>query len=142
MERLPKISRDSAYKKRGGTAKWIILSCGICKEDLSLYQKDGQGNLYRLYLDRLTSTSGERPFKYLGRVAVGNLECFACEETIAVPMIYQKDERPRVALRLVGAGVNQNNLSGKNIAQIPELDITQTMGSIISKTTTEENHYD
>lgn len=131
MDKLPKINRDSSYKRRGGTAQWILLSCGVCKENLALYQKDGPGKLFRLYLDRLTSTSGERPFSNLGKTAINALTCNGCQETIGIPMTYEKDDFPRTALRLTGAGINKTILSPRNLPNVPDIDITQTMRSII-----------
>ncbi len=132
MERLPKFSRDNAYKKRGGTARWLLLGCGACKEDFALYQKDGQGNLYRLYLDRLASTTGERPFRDLGKSAISALRCASCDELIATPMTYENDRHPRTALRLVDVGVYQKNLHNQaSIRSTPELNIKETMASIV-----------
>lgn len=133
MSKLPKFSRDSSYKRRGGTAKWLLLSCGACKEDFSLYQKDGPGNLHRLYLDRLFDTEGNRPFRDLGKAAISGLVCVECKELIASPMVYEKDDRPRVALRLVGVGIDQSQI--KNTAELAglTLDLHKTMQSVIEK---------
>lgn len=134
MDKLPKFDRDSSYKHRGGSAKWLLLKCGVCKEELSLYQKDGPGNLLRLYLDRLTSTDGERPFKQVEIDRMQPLSCLACESVIGVPMVYEKDANPRPAIRLINSGVDKTLITTKNMAQITSIDPAVTMNAMIKDT--------
>ena len=112
--KLPKIEKDLAYRKRGGTAQWLLLLCGTCKKEITLYQKDGPGQLLRLYLDRITGSQGERPFKNINYEQIKNLSCLACNSVIATPMIYGKDDRPRTALRLINNGVEKVQLNYKD----------------------------
>jgi hypothetical protein len=107
----------------------------VCKNDFALYQKDGPGKIFRLYLDRLADTDGGRPFKNLGKTAISQLECVTCEATIASPMVYEKDDHPRTALRLVEAGVNQSVVARNTIDTIPDINLLDTMRSIIKEQT-------
>jgi len=130
--RLPKFERDSAYKKRGGTAEWLLLKCGVCRTEQMFYQKDGQGSLFRLYLDRITSSDGLRPFSRTNIDNIRALNCFSCEAIIGAPMIYQKDEHPRVAIRLVDSGVIKQVIhNSQEWESIGPLDVRVTLSSMI-----------
>ncbi len=130
--RLPKFERDSAYKKRGGTAGWLLLKCGVCRIEQMFYQKDGQGNLFRLYLDRITSSDGQRPLSNLNIDNIRALNCLSCEKIIGVPMVYKKDERPRVAIRLVESGVIKQIIHNwQEWESINPIDVTVTLKSMI-----------
>ena len=47
------LKNDIYRKARGGYARLLNISCRKCKQLLFVYQKDGPGNLRRLYLDRI-----------------------------------------------------------------------------------------
>lgn len=111
MNKLPKIIKDSSYKRRGGSAKWLLITCSHCNSNLCIYQKDGPGNLYRLYADRIHSTDGNRPF--LNATKANALKCSSCKSVIAVPMIYKKDLYPRLAFRLLDISINKQVLDKK-----------------------------
>lgn len=100
-----KFSNDQFKARRGGTSKWLMVSCRECQNDLFIYQKDGTGQLLRLYLDRIySSPEGERPFKNITYQALGNLACNNCESLIGVPMIYEKHGEDRLAERIIPPG--------------------------------------
>lgn len=44
---------DSYRKSRGGRSEMITIFCANCNSEVLLYQKDGIGNLFRCYLDRI-----------------------------------------------------------------------------------------
>ena len=92
-----KIKSDKFKKSRGGYSRWLLLSCENCKVPLLVYQKDGQGILKRLYLDRIVAP------KMQGNQ---NLVCKKCKTVIGTPMVYKKEKR--AAYRLyVGAIVKK-----------------------------------
>lgn len=128
--KLPKFERDTSYRRRGGSAQWLLLLCGVCKEEITLYQKDGPGKLLRLYLDRVANTDGERPYKNLPYKEIGALTCNACSSVIGVPMLYAKDEKPRTAIRLINAGVDQTKINQTSFGALPNIDPLITMRSI------------
>jgi len=79
--RLPKFVRDTAFKKRGGTAKWLVLKCGV-----------------------------------------GRIEQMFC----------QKDEHPRLAIRLVESGVIKQVIHNRQEWEsIIPLDVRVTLNSMI-----------
>jgi hypothetical protein len=130
--KLPKFEKDSSYRSRGGSAQWLLLLCGVCKEPLAFYQKDGPGKLHRLYLDRLADSKNNRPLKSFELDKIQKLNCFVCDSVIGVPMLYEKDVVDRPAVRLVDAGIDKVRLV--NMQQwdsFGNIDITQTLGSMI-----------
>lgn len=52
-----KIINDKYKKKRGGYSRILEISCEKCGTFICFYQKDGPGNLRRMYLDRIFQPS-------------------------------------------------------------------------------------
>lgn len=87
--------KDSYRKARGGNAEMLTIYCSSCNTPVLYYQKDGQGNLFRCYLDRIfypdeiasigdtVSSTNDMP----------PLKCSKCDTLIGTPMIYQKERR-------------------------------------------------
>ena len=48
-----KFKKDEYKNARGTHSRVVNLYCRKCKNLLAIYQKDGPGNLRRLYLDRI-----------------------------------------------------------------------------------------
>ncbi|MFA6193797.1 MAG: hypothetical protein WC726_02980 [Parcubacteria group bacterium] len=48
-----KLKSDKFRKTRGGYARLLKISCEKCGSSICLYQKDGPGNLRRMYIDRI-----------------------------------------------------------------------------------------
>ncbi len=111
--KIPKFKIDSSYKRRGGTAYWYIIKCKHCGRILCLYQKDGKGNLYRLYADRIVDGDGRRPLSELNTNFHGSLACPSCGIVFAVSMIYEKDIYQRLAFRLIPPGISRTMLKDK-----------------------------
>ena len=92
--------KDKYAKARGGTSQFYYLFCTTCGEYLTLYQKDGSGNLLRLYLDRifepehLASLQGKK-----SKSEIPSLLCQKCKTPIGFPMVYARENR--LAFRLV-----------------------------------------
>lgn len=110
MNQKFKFKRDKYMSARGGTSAFYDIYCIRCRHWLLLYQKDGQGNLFRLYLDRIHAPenlaslyhSFGSSMKFIG------LTCAHCNASIGVPMIYKSENRP--AFRLVhGSIVKKKN---------------------------------
>lgn len=97
---------------RGGTSAFYNIYCSHCRRWLLLYQKDGAGNLFRLYLDRIhapdltvfTRTGSSKSLK------PGGLSCGHCGASIGVPMIYKPENRP--AFRLVPGSIVKKKSDG------------------------------
>lgn len=74
----------------------LAINCASCEELLLVYQKDGLGPLKRCYVDRVAwQAEGEDGKKDLSH---NPLQCPTCKETVGVPMIYKKEDRPAVRM--------------------------------------------
>lgn len=100
-----KLKRDGYMSVRGGTSAFFNIYCAHCRRWLLLYQKDGTGNLLRLYLDRIhaleTLTESMRS---------KGLTCGHCNASIGVPMIYKPENRP--AFRLIPGTIVKKKSNG------------------------------
>lgn len=51
---MKSIFKSDSYKRaRGGRSRLLEITCEKCGERICLYQKDGPGNLRRMYIDRI-----------------------------------------------------------------------------------------
>lgn len=103
-----KIRRDRFYRKRGATAQILVITCSRCGEYICNYQKDGNGNLHRLYLDRILHNSSQFCFtddsNYYDIKQLKNMIC-RCSHLLAVPMLYKKEQRP--AYRIIKGSIHK-----------------------------------
>jgi ribosomal protein S27E len=85
--------RDLYQEARGGHSRLINIYCRKCKQLIAVYQKDGSGNLRRMYLDRIYSPLSltNLQCKPLGRISI--LNCSKCKEILGTPTMYQKENR-------------------------------------------------
>lgn len=84
------IFKNDKYKKaRGGYSRLLKISCQICSEHICSYQKDGPGNLRRMYIDRISYAKVSTLKKDLS-CPKGHL--------IGVKIIYDKEKRPAFRL--------------------------------------------
>lgn len=83
------IKKDKYKKARGGYSRLLQISCQKCGKQVCQYQKDGSGNLRRMYIDRISAN----------RVPVSgkNFNCPA-GHLLGVKIIYEKEKR--LAFRL------------------------------------------
>ena len=51
-----KIQKNKECKKVKGS-HLLLVSCGHCKEELAVYQKQGRGNLLNMYVERIVESS-------------------------------------------------------------------------------------
>ena len=82
-----KIKKDSYLKSRDNNVKFLYISCGKCNEPVIIYQKDGIGNLYRFYYDRIVWPPN------LTETHTKLLICPRCKQIIANHMIYEQENR-------------------------------------------------
>jgi len=96
-----KIKRDKYFRKRGGTAKIVKVSCMKCGRILFVYQKDGPGWLKRCYLNRIIEPEKYANLQYDSKIKdlkdLGNLIC-ECGAVIGSPM---KHKDGRLAFYLI-----------------------------------------
>ena len=84
------IFKNDKYKKvRGGYSRMLKISCQKCGEDICFYQKDGPGNLRRMYIDRIVNP----------KVSTSKKD-FSCSKghLLGVKIIYEKEKRPAFRL--------------------------------------------
>ena len=93
-----KPKKDKFKSARGGYSRFLQISCRQCQTKLLIYQKDGPGNLRRLYLDRIFSPSELSELQNLGLNEVPDLVCGCCKQVLAVPYLYPKEKRPAFKL--------------------------------------------
>ncbi len=103
-----KVIKDQYYRSRGSTASFIKIVCAKCKNPICDYQKDGNGNLHRLYVDRIVNSPFvvKEPIADIGKIP--NLKC-SCSAIIAVPMVYKREGR--LAFRLIHGSINKIKIS-------------------------------
>jgi ribosomal protein S27E len=95
------IKNDRYAKSRGGHSRLLDIICVKCDERVVLYQKDGQGGLVRLYLNRIFEPAeiAKLQFEDHSKSTLPDLKCQKCKTLIATPMLYEQDGR--LALRLI-----------------------------------------
>ncbi|MES2225286.1 MAG: hypothetical protein V4480_00565 [Patescibacteria group bacterium] len=84
-----KLKNDKYKKARGGYSRLLRISCRKCSSVICSYQKDGAGNLRRMYVDRINEPS----------VAISKKE-LSCPKghTLGVKVVYEKEKRPAFRL--------------------------------------------
>ncbi len=80
-----RLKNDQYRRKRGGNSRLLRISCEKCGSAICFYQKDGPGNLRRMYIDRISDPSVSLTGKSL-----------ACSKghVLGVKIIYEKEKRP------------------------------------------------
>jgi hypothetical protein len=84
-----KFKNDKYKKARGGYSRFLEIACQTCGSAICLYQKDGPGNLRRMYIDRI--------FEPKISIAGKNLTC-SKHHLLGVKIIYKKEKRPAFRL--------------------------------------------
>lgn len=95
------LKKDKYVNARGGNSHFIDLFCSKCNQHFALYQKDGQGRLLRMYLDRIFAPQELSLLhsKITTKSGIPNLKCQKCGALIGTPMIYEAEKR--LAFRLI-----------------------------------------
>jgi ribosomal protein S27E len=104
MKKLPFTFKKDQYRNaRGGYSRFLNLFCESCGSHVALYQKDGPGELRRMYVDRIfvpEVSKNERA-----------LICKSCGKILGTFYTYEKEKRPAIRLyqgsiiKKVGRGV-------------------------------------
>lgn len=116
------VKNDKFRRTRGGPSNFLNLFCASCQSWLLLYQKDGSGQLLRLYLDRIhapdnLSTLHEQ-YTAADVYKVPTLKCASCGAIIAHPMVYELENR--LAYRLIPGRISKQSSNGT----IPQVSST------------------
>ncbi|MDR3125501.1 MAG: hypothetical protein LBU20_00270 [Candidatus Nomurabacteria bacterium] len=104
--------RDKYLSARGGSAQFYLIRCAKCREIVALYQKDGQGRLFRLYLDRIVEPKSllDKISTVRDKKSMPNLVCESCQALIGIPMVYERENR--LAFRLVHGSIVREKSRG------------------------------
>ena len=97
-----KFKNDKFRKNRAGYTRLLKIKCEKCSTPICDYQKDGPGNLRRLYIDRVIDPAVSISRKDLS-CAKGHL--------LGVKIIYEKEGRP--AYRLIVNSVTKQIAKNK-----------------------------
>ena len=89
MAKKVDFKRDKYKKVRGGYSRFLQISCQECGSLVCVYQKDGPGNLRRMYLDRINNPTVS--------ITKKDLSC-PKNHFLGVKIIYQKEKRPAFRL--------------------------------------------
>lgn len=98
------LKKDAYRKNRGGYSRFLNIFCHSCKTHLLLYQKDGPGELKRMYLDRIMAPK-ILPSKN------DEFICPSCKKIIGTFYTYEKEKRRAIRLyqgsifKKIGTGV-------------------------------------
>lgn len=85
--------KDKYKSARGGHSRLLNVCCRKCESVVAVYQKDGPGNLRRLYLDRIFEPAEMADLQVLNIKDVPFLKCAKCGEMLGTPYIYPKEKR-------------------------------------------------
>jgi len=85
--------KDNYWAARGKYSRCLNVYCRKCNSLILTYQKDGSGNLRRLYLDRIFSPKRLVNLYEKKLSAIPDLKCTKCKEIMGIPYIYQKEKR-------------------------------------------------
>ncbi len=88
-----KLKKDKYKTARGKYSRLLNLSCRICGNFVLIYQKDGPGNIRRLYFDRIFHPQNMVNLESKSLSSVNILKCQNCKEEIGTPYLYKKEKR-------------------------------------------------
>lgn len=97
------IKNDRYQKTRGGNSRILDVTCEHCGHHVCFYQKDGPGNLRRMYTDRMIDLQIDDKI----------LSCGNCRRELGVRIIWQKENRP--AYRLFVESVKKKRASKESV---------------------------
>ena len=98
----PHLKSDQYRKTRGGYSRFLSVNCDHCGHKVLVYQKDGPGELRRLYMDRIFSPEKMIDLENKPLKKVSDLTCPNCRRILGIPYIYEKEKRKAFRL-FVGA---------------------------------------
>jgi hypothetical protein len=84
-----KFKNDKFRKIRGGYTRLLKITCEKCGSLICLYQKDGSGNLRRMYIDRIIEPAVS--------ISRKDLSCLK-DHLLGAKIIYEKEKRPAFRL--------------------------------------------
>lgn len=106
------LRKDKYASTHGGNSHFLDLFCSKCNQHLALYQKDGHGQLLRIYLDRIFAPQKLALLhsKTSNKDEIPNLKCPKCGVIIGTPMVYETEKR--LAFRLIHGSFKKKKSDG------------------------------
>lgn len=105
MEKSHFVLKQDIYREnRGGYAHFLNIFCESCGAQVALYQKDGPGELRRMYMDRILAP-------HVAYSPKADFACYVCKKVLGTFYLYEKEKRETVRLyqgsviKKVGIGV-------------------------------------
>ncbi len=92
-----KLKNDQYRRVRDGKTKQLVIQYSSCSDVICEYQKDGHGQLLRMYLDRILNPTVD--------VTGASLKC-SHGHILGVKMVYAKEDRP--AFRLIPGSIKKS----------------------------------
>lgn len=93
---------DQYRKVRGSYARFLNVLCEHCGAKVLVYQKDGPGELRRLYVDRIFAPDKLVKLQNKPLKQIPELICPKCRRVLGTPYLYEKEKRKAFRL-FVGA---------------------------------------
>lgn len=93
MSKIDIFKRDKYKSARGGHSRLLNLHCRKCDTVFAEYQKDGPGNLRRLYMDRIMAPQNIVGLQNKNIKDISPIKCPKCGFIVGVPYIYKKEKR-------------------------------------------------
>ena len=85
--------KDKYKSNRGGHSRLLNVCCRKCENVVAVYQKDGPGNLRRMYMDRILAPAELVDLQTLSVEDTPILRCKKCNEVLGTSYIYLKEKR-------------------------------------------------
>ncbi|MBU1180408.1 hypothetical protein KJ885_05700 [Patescibacteria group bacterium] len=85
--------KDKYKVARSGHSRLLNVCCRKCENIVAVYQKDGPGNLRRMYMDRIFAPNELANLQFLSIKDAPVLKCKQCGELLGTPYIYPKEKR-------------------------------------------------
>src|SRR3989339_2213272 len=87
------LKKDKFKSARGGHSRMLDVCCRKCENTVVIYQKDGPGNLRRLYMDRIFAPEKMVGLEIKDLDDISFLRCQTCDEILGTPYVYIKEKR-------------------------------------------------
>ncbi len=84
--------KDKYKSARGGYSRLLNVCCRKCESVIVVYQKDGPGNLRRLYFDRIFRPENLNGLRVLNIENVPELKCEKYDRVLGTPYIFKRGE--------------------------------------------------
>lgn len=93
MKNKNPLVNDVYRRARGSYTRLLEIFCRKCGSFLAHYQKDGSGNLRRMYLDRIFYPQQLTNLQNKKINELPPLQCQKCKEILGTPYVYDKENR-------------------------------------------------